>query len=260
MLQGSAGMGGGGAGRMKAILTYHSVDESGSVISIDRAGFRRQMEWLAGSGITVVPLDRVLHGGDPGDVVALTFDDGFTNFASDAWPVLRDLDLAVTVFIPTDHAGDTNAWEDAARSRIPRLPLLDWPAIARLTAAGVAVGSHTRTHPDLRTLARARLEDEVQASAARIEKETGRRPAAFAYPYGGFNDEIRALVAGCYRQAVTTELRLLGPDEDPHRLPRLDSYYFRRPGSMERLGTTAMDRYLRVRRGLRAVRSLVTGG
>ena len=32
---------------MRAILTYHSVDETGSVISIDERTFRRHVAWLA---------------------------------------------------------------------------------------------------------------------------------------------------------------------------------------------------------------------
>lgn len=253
-------MGSGRAGEMKAILTYHSIDGSGSVISVDRATFRRQMEWLSGSGMAVVGLDRVLQWDSGTDAVAITFDDAFSNFVSEAWPVLRDLGLAVTVFVPTDHVGDTNAWENPARTGIPRLPLLDWNAIGRLVASGVDVGSHTRTHADLRKVPLERVADEVVESADRIAAETGRRPSAFSYPYGSLNEDVRDLVAGRYRVAVTTELRPVGPDEDPHRLPRLDSYYFRRPGRMERLGTTAMKRYLTIRRGLRAARSLVMRG
>src|SRR3970282_1527158 len=122
---------------MKSILTYHSIDGSGSVISIDRMTFRRQMEWLSGSGMAVVGLDRVLQWDSGTDVVAITFDDAFSSFVSEAWPVLRDLGLAVAVFVPPDHVGDTNAWENPARTGIPRLPLLDWNAIGRLVESGV---------------------------------------------------------------------------------------------------------------------------
>lgn len=242
---------------MKAILTYHSIDESGSVISIDRDTFRRHVEWLEASELEVVPLDRVLQEGVAGDGVAITFDDGLTNFAAEAWPVLRDHGMAVTLFIPTDHAGATNAWEDPKRSGIPRMPLLDWSAIAELAGAGVEIGSHSRTHPDLRGLSDDRLADEVVASADRIAAETGRRPGSFAYPYGRLDERVRDRVAACYRIGVTTELRGVAPDDDPHRLPRLDGYYFRRPGCIERFGTPAMERYLTVRRGLRAARALV---
>ncbi|MGD8277338.1 MAG: polysaccharide deacetylase family protein [Gemmatimonadota bacterium] len=242
---------------MKAILTYHSIDGSGSVISIDRDTFRRHVRWLAGSGIEVVSLDRVLQGDPAGDAVAITFDDGFTNFATEAWPVLRDHGMAVTLFVPTDHAGAVNGWEDAT-SAIPRMPLLDWVSIAELAGAGVEIGSHSRSHPDLRRLPDDRLDAEVIASADRITAETGRRPTSFAYPYGRLDDRVRTVVAREYRVAVTTELRWVLPDDDPHRLPRLDSYYLRQPGRIEQFGTPSMERYLAVRRGLRAARSLVT--
>lgn len=245
------------AREMKAIFTYHSIDDSGSVISVDRATFRRHMEWLAASGKAVYALDRLLHADWSGDAVAITFDDAFANFATEAWPILRDLDLAVTVFVPTDHVGSTNAWEDSGRSDIPQFPLLDWGGIGRLSEAGVRIGSHTRTHADLRRLDGERLADELVASADRIAAETGIRPATFAYPYGRSTPGARDAVAKCYSFAVTTELRYVDPNDDPHRLPRLDSYYLRRPGRIEGIGTTTMERYLAVRRGLRAARSLV---
>src|SRR5262245_53682892 len=86
-----------GKRRMKAILTYHSIDDSGSVISVDAATFRAHIEWLVKQKIAVVPLDRLREMSDDTHAVALTFDDGFENFATGAWPVLRDYALPVTV-------------------------------------------------------------------------------------------------------------------------------------------------------------------
>ena len=70
-------------GGRSAILTYHSLDDSGSVISTPPSRFQRQMEFLAASGIPVAPLDQVLAC--PGSV-AITFDDGFRNLLDHAVP------------------------------------------------------------------------------------------------------------------------------------------------------------------------------
>ena len=80
--------------RRAAILTYHSLDESGSVISTHPKNFERQMEALASGPARVVPLTEVLE--HPA-AVAITFDDGFANFADHAVPVLERLSLAATV-------------------------------------------------------------------------------------------------------------------------------------------------------------------
>src|SRR5215472_13250041 len=106
------------------ILTYHSLDTSGSVISLDPKLFRDQMEWLRGTGIEVVPLERVKER--PG-AVAITFDDGFRNFYEDAFPVLQDHRFPATVFIVTDFCGRQNNWpSQPASPPVPRLPLMNW--------------------------------------------------------------------------------------------------------------------------------------
>ena len=57
-----------------AILTYHSLDDSGSVVSVSPEVFVSQMEWLSARGAPVVPLAEVCR--TPG-AVALTFETHF---------------------------------------------------------------------------------------------------------------------------------------------------------------------------------------
>src|SRR3954470_8233749 len=88
-----------------AVLTYHSLDESGSVISIRPDVFRRQMQTLAANGVKVVPLeDLFAHPG----AVAITFDDGFANLADHALPVLEHLGLPATIFVVSGYCGKRN--------------------------------------------------------------------------------------------------------------------------------------------------------
>ncbi|NNE42697.1 MAG: polysaccharide deacetylase family protein, partial [Gemmatimonadetes bacterium] len=136
---------------MRGILTYHSLDTSGSPISIPPDAFRRHVTWLAGSGVPVKTVaDLMAAPEEPG--IAITFDDAFTNFRDEAWPVLREHGMAVTVFVPTDHAGKTNRWPDEVVSGVPELPLLDLETLASLAEQGVTLGSHTMSHRDLRSL------------------------------------------------------------------------------------------------------------
>ena len=108
---------------MRAILTYHSVDESGSVISTGERIFRRHVEWLARSPVQVTTVD-VLMALPPGtEAVAITFDDGYDNFATHAWPVLRDHALPVTVFVVSHLVGHGNAWRKNHDRAEPTLPL-----------------------------------------------------------------------------------------------------------------------------------------
>lgn len=244
---------------MKAILTYHSIDASGSVISVDPGRFRRQMAWLAGTGVAVVGLDQLLQDrDDTGDKVAITFDDAFANFATDAWPVLRERGWAATLFVPTARAGETNVWERGGRWRIPEMPLLDWDALGRLADDGVTLGSHTRTHADLRRAGVGDLAAEVEGSAQDLVERTGRRPRWFAYPYGGSNETVVDAARRVYDGAVTTVLAAVPRDADPHRVPRIDAYYLRGIENLESWSWRRLLLYLGVRRALRRVRGMLT--
>jgi peptidoglycan/xylan/chitin deacetylase (PgdA/CDA1 family) len=239
---------------MKAILTYHSIDSSGSPISVDEGTFRAHIAWLAAGQCRVVSLEELLHLPDDAAAVSLTFDDGFQNFADIAWPLLREHGLAATVFVVSDHVGRDNAWSSAKPTSVPILPLMNWDTLGQVADQGVTLGSHTRTHPDLRLSSISSLTDEIVGAAARIRAETGRQPKAFAYPYGSFSRAAIAQVGATHSLACTTELRALRAGDDPLQLPRFDAYYFRRTGVLESWGSGAFRRYVWLRASGRFVR------
>lgn len=246
---------------MRAVLTYHSLDDSGSPVSIPPDVFRRHVRWLASGPVDVVPLSRLLEVPPEADAVAITFDDGFRNFLEDGWPVLRNHGLPVTLFVVTGHAGGRNDWEETGkRASVPDLPLLGWDEVARLAEEGVDLGSHTRTHPDLAAVQAGRLAGEIEGSAADLEECTGRRPLAFAYPYGRVGAAAEAVVRRTYDLACTTRLRELPHDAPRHRLPRLDAHYFRDPARLAAWGSTRFRSRLRLREGGRRLRRMLAGG
>lgn len=240
---------------MRAILTWHSIDESGSPISVTPEAFGRQVEWLASGRVRVLSLDAITAETGEDDAVALTFDDGFRNFATEAAPALLDRGLPVTLFVVTDHVGRTNAWGGQPDPVVPELPLLDWDALGQLAGQGVAIESHTRRHPRLPSLGETALTDELGASADRIESELGRRPRWLAYPFGAENLAVRAAAGRHYAGAVTTEYRALGPAVDRYAAPRLDAWYFQAPGALDRWSSPGFRQALWVRRQARRARA-----
>lgn len=240
---------------MRAILTWHSVDSSGSPISVSPAEFRLQVDWLASGSVRVVALEDLPGLSSEGPAVALTFDDGFANFATEAAPLLRQNGLAATVFVVTDHVGRDNRWGGRNEPGIPVLPLLDWDALARVRESGMRLGAHTRTHPRLPGLDEAALESELGLAAEEMERRLGERPVCFAYPYGALDARTAAAAARWYRYACTTELRAVAPDDQPHRLPRLDAWYLRSPRRLASFGSRSFRAWIWGRRQARRVRS-----
>jgi peptidoglycan/xylan/chitin deacetylase (PgdA/CDA1 family) len=242
------------ADRMKAILTYHSIDGSGSAISVGPAAFRRHAEWLAGSSVSVLSLADLVERPPSGPALALTFDDAFENFSTHAWPVLESLDLPATLCVPTAHVGARNAWE--VGGSLPVLPLLGWDGLGKLAEAGVEIAAHSHTHADLRSVSRAELQTELDVPAQRIREELGIEVTTFAYPYGGVDQTVAEATGRTYRMAVTTQFDLLGGRDDRYRLPRLDAWYFRDGDLLEHFGTRSFSSFVTRRRRLRRVRSM----
>jgi peptidoglycan/xylan/chitin deacetylase (PgdA/CDA1 family) len=244
---------------MRAILTYHSLDDSGSPISVAPRVFRDQVRWLATGPVRVLGLAELLRDDGPGDAVAITFDDGFANLAAVGAPALQEHGLGATVFAVSEHVGGTNAWGGRTDPRVPTLPLCNWATLGTLAASGFEIGAHTRHHSDLTTCSTAAIEDEIAGSCSRLREELGLPIRSFAYPYGSTDDRVADVAGRHVALAVTTELRPLGAHDDAHRLPRIDMYYLREAGMLEAWGTTRFRRRLWIRARARRMRALVTG-
>ena len=234
------------------ILTYHSLDTSGSVISMAPSVFREQMACLADSGVSVVPLERVR---ETPDAVALTFDDGFRNFFDQALPVLLRYGFPATVFVVSDYCGGRNDWPSQPRGPgIPRLELMGWEELRQLAKAGVRIGCHTATHPSLPALSNQQLEAELRASRRAIEQGTGAVADTLAYPYGDVSPCVRQAAARYFRLACGTKLRFVSPESELWELPRLDTYYLRHKFWFRGLTKSYGFAYLNARSLLRSLR------
>jgi peptidoglycan/xylan/chitin deacetylase (PgdA/CDA1 family) len=241
-----------------AILTYHAIDDSGSVLSTTPLLFAQQMRVLAESGFRIVPLTDLPNlmsapsTGKP--VVALTFDDGFLSVYEHAFPALAHHGFPATVFVVSDFCGRTNGWPSQP-PLIPRQPLLGWRELRELARAGVTPGCHTQTHPDLRSLAPGEVLEELAGAKARIEDGLGVPVETFAYPYGAYDRHVRELVTSNFSLACATTLGFVRSDSDPFALERLDMYYLRDSALLARLFAPPVRGYLHLRRSLRDLRA-----
>lgn len=244
---------------MRAILTYHSIDRSGSPISIAPEVFDRHVAWLAGGAVQVEPLATLAATSGPAadgrPRVAITFDDAFENFGGEAWPRLRDRGLPATVFVVSGHVGRTNLWGGRPSPGIPELPLLSWPALAAAAGEGAAIGAHSRSHPHLPDLAPGALADEIAGCQQDLAGRLGRAVTHFCYPYGDVSDAVAAVVSRHYALACTTAYRVVDDRDHALRLPRLDMGYFQRPGALDDWGRPSFLRRIAMRRAARAMRA-----
>lgn len=236
---------------LSAILTYHSIDASGSVISTSPALFRSHMETLSRSGTAIVPLSDIQKR--PGSI-AITFDDGFANFEEHALPLLRKYEFPATVFLVSGHCGGYNDWPTQSPS-VPQLPLMSWPCLQRITGAAITWGAHTVSHPDLTKMQEAEVAREMGDCREEIQQRTGMAVDCLAYPYGAVNRATRRVAELEFTTACGTRLCLLRGGENHWELPRIDAYYLRNPAFFSRLLEPAGRAYLTGRRVLRETRA-----
>jgi peptidoglycan/xylan/chitin deacetylase (PgdA/CDA1 family) len=246
---------------MRAILTWHSIDRTGSPISVSPEQWRHQVAWLRRDGVRVLSIPDLLADANPGPAVALTFDDGFANFITEALPVLETHGFPATIFAVSGHVGGDNRWRGRSSTLVPRLPLLSWEELGRLPDDLVTIGAHTRTHPHLDQVSdESQIEDELLGCALEIERHLGQRPPIVAYPYGGVSPAVVRIAGEHFRWGCTTELQPLGATDHPVLLPRLDVYYLREPARLGAWGSARLRSWLWLRRGGRRLRALASRG
>jgi peptidoglycan/xylan/chitin deacetylase (PgdA/CDA1 family) len=188
--------------------------------------FERQLRWLAVAGYAPVSLDalvrhRIEGAPLPRRAVVITFDDGYREGVEHAARILRARGFTATFFLVTGAVGGTSGW--LRKSRGFELPVIDWDVARELQAAGFVCGAHTVTHLRLTELPDARCRDELQRSRGLLEERLGCPVVHLAYPYGAFDERVRALAAEAgYRTACSMRVGLSGPDDDLLALHRVE--------------------------------------
>jgi peptidoglycan/xylan/chitin deacetylase (PgdA/CDA1 family) len=232
------------------ILTYHSLDNSVSPISVPPHIFEGHIKSLVDSGIAILPLSDVVR--KPG--VALTFDDAFDNFRRFALPILARYRLPATVFAVSGFCGKTNNWPGQLRS-VPILDLLSWGDLRELTSESVTIGAHSVTHPNLARLGTQEAVREMRVSRLEIEDRIGMQVRTFAWPYGASSSRLRQEARSEFELVCGTDLCYLSSEADTMNLPRLDAYYLAGFQNLRMLATPSGRAYIGFRRSFRALRS-----
>jgi peptidoglycan/xylan/chitin deacetylase (PgdA/CDA1 family) len=237
------------------ILVYHRIAPVARGIArpsmnVPPQRFREQLVGLLARGFRFWSLRQALdhhaRGLDvPPGTVVVTFDDGFENVHSRAWPILRELRIPATVFVCTAFLDGSepfpfDTWGLAYRQDVSPesyRPLTIEQCREMSRDVLMELGAHTHTHQDFR-LRPEEFRKDLQKSVDVLRSRMGIEQPTFAFPFGrrysGFSgdelmDAVRITGVRC---GLTTEANLVDPASDPFGWGRFNAYDWDTPATL----------------------------
>ena len=237
------------------ILTYHRIATAvpglpGPLYNVPPKQFRKQLIGLLARGFEFWPLRTVLDHRAAGtpvppQVLVVTFDDGFETVRSNAWPVLRELQIPATVFINTAYMDSDapfpfDAWGVAYHDRVgcEAYRPLSWTQCHEMAGDGlVEFAAHTHTHQDFRNRPEAFACD-LETCVDIVRNRFSQRDVMFAFPYGSSkNGFAGGELADAAKQtgvicALTTDAETVDPQSDPFHWGRFHVFSWDRSATL----------------------------
>jgi len=207
------------------ILIYHYVeyvkdknDTFRQKLNIPPHVLTSQVETLKDAGYTFINATELANALSdkqklPKKVVMLTFDDGYMDFYTDVFPILKKENVKAVEYVITDFLNRPNFMFTLQVQEIAKNPLVE-------------VGDHTVNHTWLKGIAKSQAEYEVSQSKKDLENIIKAPVYSFAYPYGAFDEQaIEAVKNAGFTNAVSTVPGIVHTNNSEYFLYRLRPGY-----------------------------------
>lgn len=197
------------------ILMYHSVSyEKGNILRVSKENFRVQMKYLKDNNYTTLTIDELYSYMQTGRLlpkkpIVITFDDGYKDNYTNAYPILKEFGLKATVFIITS---TIDVEKDFLTSN--EIKIMD--------SNNIRIESHTVAHEKLDKTSYKDSIKTLTTSKVKLEKILNRKINYIAYPYGVYNENtIKAVKESGYKLAFSTEFGFIDKNNNIYSLGRI---------------------------------------
>ena len=208
------------------IIYYHRIakdinDAGKHGIFVTEKQFEYHLRFLKNKGYKTVTFEEALQikkKCTPGKYVIITFDDGYEDNYTLAFPLLKKYGFTAIVFLV---AGlEYNLWDE--QSDEPKLKMLSRQQILEMSEYGIEFGSHTLTHADLSKEPEEKIKVELAESKKILEAKLAKEITSFAFPYGNCNETVKRLAKETgYKFVYATDRAPLGLHEDLFQIRRI---------------------------------------
>jgi peptidoglycan/xylan/chitin deacetylase (PgdA/CDA1 family) len=215
---------------MPPVLAYHKIDRPTPDVKIRGAftsprRFAKQMSYLKNQGFIFYTASELIkhyreNGVFPERGITITFDDGWKDNFTNAFPVMRELGVKATIFLVPDVIGKITD-RVVAEGEGPRAHLTA-ENIIEMSQHGIEFGSHSFSHVHLHQAPAEVIEREVRESKTYIENLLQKPCETFAYPAGFFTEEAKKAVADAGYIAGFTTIYGNTDDSDLYELNRVE--------------------------------------
>ena len=228
-------------GQQVPIIMYHSISDDAKPrfkqFAVPPKVFADHMAFLDDQGYTPLTITQYIqlrqqpHDVWPSRPVILTFDDGFDDFYTHAFPVLQGHGFEATLYVATGFVGATSRWLRRSGETMRRM--LTWDHLRELSQNNIECGAHSHNHPQLDTMPLTLARQEILQSKQLLEQQLNREVLTFAYPFGYYTTAVQEEVCRAgFTSACAVKNTLCTTASNPYALERL---MIRRDVSVEAL-------------------------
>jgi len=200
------------------VLMYHAImdePENGGIISTKQ--FREHLQWLKDGGFQPISMEQYVafiheQGEVPDNAVLITFDDGYENFYTNAYPLLKEFQYPAVNFVIVSGVDDPN---------LPGIKKLSWDQMREMKQHNMAFHNHTNNMhiygavdeegkekpvaisklylPEEKRVETeeeytARVTEDLSKAEQRLKEELGNTFSVIAFPYGAFNEQLLSII------------------------------------------------------------------
>jgi peptidoglycan/xylan/chitin deacetylase (PgdA/CDA1 family) len=211
------------------ILLYHSVSDTPTgdfgPFTVSRSQFAAHLDRLLALEFVTLTVGQMVERVStqlplPERTAVITVDDGFADFAANAWPELQERKMKATLYVTAGFIGGRSSW--LAPLQADKMAMLDRQQLVDLAVQGCEIGAHSMTHSQLDCLPRHQAAQEIRQCKDILEQALGQSVNSFAYPHGYHDREVRQMVMDSgYSSASAVKDALSHADDDRFALARV---------------------------------------